>query len=243
MGPRADLSLTSCYLITGTDTGIGKTTVACAIAAALRRRGVDVGVMKPAETGCPTDADGVPQPADAIQLRWFAGRDDRLEVVCPNPLREPLAPALAARRQGVVLDPSRIAAQVEAFRATCAVGLVEGAGGLLVPLAGSATFADLAATCDLPLLVVVGNRLGCVNHAALTMRVAAAANLRVAGYIVNALRPDGDLATETNVELLHEVLGPSLGVFPWVGPIACSEAERTRLADIAERTLRLDALV
>ncbi len=235
--------MTSCYLITGTDTGIGKTTVACGIAAALRHRGIDVGVMKPAETGCATDADGVPQPADAIQLRWFAGRDDPLHVVCPYPLREPLAPALAARRQDMVLELSRIAAQVSAFRSGCEVGIIEGAGGLLVPLAGAASFADLAAACDLPLLVVVGNRLGCVNHAALTLRVAAAAGLHVAGYVVNTLRPEPDLATETNVALLDEVLGPSLGVFPWVGEIACTAADRTRLAAIAEGSLRLDALL
>lgn len=232
-----------CHLITGTDTGIGKTTVGCAIAAALRRRGIDVGVLKPAETGCPTAADGTPQPADALQLRWFAGRDDPIRVVCPYPLRDPLAPALAARRQGVVLELSRIAAQVSAFRATCEVGIIEGAGGLLVPLAGAASIADLAAACDLPLLVVVGNRLGCVNHAALTMRVAAAMGLRVTGYAVNTLQSRADLAEETNIALLEEVLGPSLGVFPWVGSVACSEADRTRLADLAEGSLRLDALL
>jgi len=232
-----------CHLITGTDTGIGKTTVACAIAAALRRRGIDVGVQKPAETGCPTAADGTLQPADALQLRWFAGRDDPLDVVCPYPLRDPLAPALAARRQGVVLELSRIAAQISAFRAGCAVAIIEGAGGLLVPLAGAATFADLAAACDLPLLVVVGNRLGCVNHAALTMRVATAVGLRVTGYVVNTLQPRADLAMETNIALLEEVLGPSLGVFPWVSPVACSEVDRTRLADLAEGSLRLEALL
>jgi dethiobiotin synthetase len=241
--PRADPPVPICHLITGTDTGIGKTTVACSIAAALRRRGIDVGVLKPAESGCPTAADGTPEPADALRLRWFAGRDDPLDVICPYPLREPLAPALAARRQGVLLELSRIAIQVNEFRAGCEVALIEGAGGLLVPLAGAATFADLASACDLPLLVVVGNRLGCVNHAALTLRAAAAAGLRVTGYIVNTLQPRADLAMKTNIALLEEVLGPALGVFPWVGEITCTAADRTRLADIAERTLRLDTLL
>lgn len=199
--------------------------------------------MKPAETGCVPGPDGMPRAGDAERLRWFAGRSDPLETVCPFRLRDPLAPALAARREGVVLDLEHIAALVERFAATCEVGLVEGAGGLLVPLAGQATFADLAARCRLPLLVVVGNRLGCVNHASLTLRWARAVGLTVAGYVINTLQPEPDLAMRTNVELLHELLGPSLGVFPWVGETACSEADRERLADIAEGSLRLEALL
>lgn len=132
---------------------------------------------------------------------------------------------------------------VSKLAASCEVGLVEGAGGLLVPLAGRSTFAELSAICDLPLLVVVGNRLGCLNHAALTLQWAEMIGLEVAGYIINTLQPELDLAMATNVELLEHTLGPSLGVFPWVGEVACTEAERERLADIAERTLQLDALV
>lgn len=199
--------------------------------------------MKPAETGCLPGPDGVPYAADAARLRWFAGRSDPLDTVCPFRLRDPLAPALAARREGLAIGLERVAVLVDRFAATCAIGLVEGAGGLLVPLADQATFADLAARCRLPLLVVVGNRLGCVNHAALTMRWARSAGLSVAGYVINTLQPEPDLAMQTNVELLHEILGPSLGVFPWVGETACTEADRARLADTAERTLRLDALL
>jgi dethiobiotin synthetase len=231
-----------CYLITGTDTGIGKTTVASALAAALRRRGRDVGVMKPAETGCSADGDGRLQPADAQQLRWFAGRSDALDVVCPVALRDPLAPALAARREGVRIDFDDLIRRVTAFASTCEIGLIEGAGGLLVPLTDQATFADLALACRLPLLVVVGNRLGCVNHAALTIRWAQSAGIEVAGYVINTLQPEGDLATQTNVELLEEMLGPSLGVLPWLGKIECSEADRQRLADLGDRHLRIDGL-
>jgi dethiobiotin synthetase len=84
---------------------------------------------------------------------------------------------------------------------------------------------------------------GCVNHAALTIRWAETAGLDLAGYVINTLQPEPDLAMETNVELLHDTLGPSLGVFPWVGETACSEADRARLAEIAEQSLRLDELV
>ena len=230
-------------LITGTDTGIGKTTVASAIAAALRRRGIDVGVIKPVETGCDSDADGLLVPADALQLRWAARRDDPLDQVCPFRLRAPLAPAVAAAREGVDLVLSDIVDRVRSMLAGSDVTLVEGAGGLLVPLAGSATFADLARACDLRLLVVVGNRLGALNHARLTLDWARTARLDVAGYVVNTLQPAADLAAETNVHMLRELCGAPIGVFPFIGAVARNDAERERLAEIAERWLNLDALL
>jgi dethiobiotin synthetase len=229
-------------LITGTDTGIGKTTVASAIAAALARRGHAIGVIKPAETGCESDGDGL-RAADAEQLRYFARSEDPIEAVCPFRLRAPLAPAIAARREGMALDLPAVVAAVERIVSRHATTLVEGAGGLLVPLAGSASFADLARACRLRLVVVVGNRLGALNHAQLTMRVAESAGLATAGYIVNTLQPAVDIAARTNVDVLHELLGPPLGVFPWVGAVQLTDAERDRLADVAERTLDLDALL
>jgi dethiobiotin synthetase len=230
-------------LVTGTDTGIGKTTLASAIAAAIRRRGRDVGVIKPVETGCQPDLDGVLVPADALQLRWAAQRDDPLDRVCPYRFRAPLAPSVAARREGVTLDLAEVAERVRTTIAGCELALVEGAGGLLVPLTDSATFADLARVCGLRVLVVVGNRLGAINHARLTLDCARAAGLHVAGYVVNTLRAQVDPATETNVAVLCELCGPSLGVFPFVGPITRSVSDRARLADAAERTINLDALL
>lgn len=229
------------FLITGTDTGIGKTTVACAVAAALHSRGHRVGVIKPAETGCSVGADGALIAADAECLRYFAGRDDPLTEVCPYRFREPLAPAIAARRAGVPLELADVAQALN--RVSADVLLVEGAGGLLVPLAGSATFADLARDCRLRLVVVVGNRLGALNHAQLTMRWAERAGLAVTGYVVNTLRAEMDLAAQTNLEALAELLGPPLGVFPWVGTVARTAADRARLAAVAERAIALDTLL
>lgn len=231
------------FLVTGTDTGIGKTTLASAIAAAIRRRGRDVGVIKPVETGCQPDLDGVLVPADAVQLRWAAEREDPLDRVCPYRFRAPLAPAVAARREGAELELSALVDSVRAVVTGCDVGLVEGAGGLLVPLTDSTTFADLARACDLRLLVVVGNRLGAINHARLTLDWAGTAGLQVAGYIVNTLSPESDLAVETNIAVLRELCGPSLGVFPFVGAIRRTESDRARLADAAERSIDLDALL
>jgi dethiobiotin synthetase len=233
------------FLITGTDTGVGKTTVASGIAAALRRRGRDIGVIKPVETGCELGADGSRIAADATQLGWAAGREDPLERLCPWRLRDPLAPSVAARAEGVRLALADVVEVVRQCMAGCELALVEGAGGLLAPLTDSATFADVARACDLRLIVVVGNRLGAINHARLTLDWARAHELDVAGYVVNTLQ-DGwtaDLAAQTNVAVLRALLGPPLGVFPFVGPIAQTNAARDRLADTAEHSLDLNTLL
>ena len=231
------------FLITGTDTGVGKTTVASALAAALSIRGLQVAVSKPVETGCELGADGHRLPADAAQLRWAAGSDDLLERICPWRLREPLAPSIAARREGVRLELAEVASAVRSVASGRDVALIEGAGGLLVPLAEAATFADLARACGLRLIVVVGNRLGALNHARLTLAWASDHGLDVAGYIINALAEAPDLAAETNVAVLGELLGPALGVFPYMGAIGRTATDRQRLAGAAERSLDLASLL
>ena len=230
-------------LITGTDTGIGKTTVACGLAAALSTRGVRVGVLKPVETGCDVAADGSLKPLDALRLRYFSGSITPLETVCPYRFRTPLAPSLAAKRHGTEIDLATLAAAIRTLTANHDLTLVEGAGGLLVPLTASQTFADLARECQLPLLVVVGNRLGALNHAQLTIRWAQAAGLTVAGYIVNSLGPEETLATQTNVDTLTTLVGAPLGVLPWLGRIDCSDRDRRRLADATDRAIDLPALM
>lgn len=209
----------------------------------MRRRGRDIGVIKPVETGCEPGADGSRVAADAEQLRWAAGRNDPLERVCPWRFQEPLAPSVAARREGVRLDLAAVVAAVDALIVDCELALVEGAGGLLSPLTDSATFADVARACGLRLVVVVGNRLGAINHARLTLDWASARGLDVAGYVVNTLQQRSDLAVQTNVAVLRELLGPALGVFPFVGPIERTMADRDRIADAAERSLDLAALL
>lgn len=199
--------------------------------------------MKPVETGCELGADGSRVAADALQLRWAAGCNDPLDRVCPWRLREPLAPSVAARREGVQLELAAVVEAVHKVIADCELALVEGAGGLLAPLTDSATFADVAHACDLRLVVVVGNRLGAINHARLTLDWARAHGLDVAGYVVNTLQERSDAAGQTNVAVLRELLGPALGVFPFVGPIARTVADRDRIADAAERSLDLAALL
>jgi dethiobiotin synthetase len=216
--------------ITGTDTGVGKTTVACGLAAALSRQGKQVGVLKPAETGCEPGPDGSLVAADGERLRFFSGCTVQPSLCCPYKFPEPLAPAVAAERAGRAIEIGHIAEAYDALAAQHDLILVEGAGGLLVPITDQLTFADLAARLDLPVLLVIGNRLGAINHALLTAENARMRGLRLAGYIVNALTPAADLAAETNAEVLRRWLGPGLGEVPHLGALAMTPADRDRLA-------------
>ena len=228
--------------ITGTDTGIGKTTVACGLAAGLFRRGQRVGVVKPVETGCVPHA-GRMLPQDAKRLSFFAECRLDLETVCPYMMPDPVAPLVAAERLGTRIEPARLIDACEAIAAQHDVTLIEGAGGLLVPIAEGFTFADLARRLEVPVLIVVGSRLGAINHALLTERVARASGLRIAGYIVNHLAEADDLATQTNVSVLTRWMGPPLGVVPYVGLVEETDAMRIRLAALFERVVALDALL
>jgi dethiobiotin synthetase len=229
--------------ITGTDTAVGKTTVSCGIAAAATQAGWKVGVFKPSETGCPTGPDGQLRPEDALRLRFFARNSLDTRTVCPYRFSAPLAPLVAARQESASVNVDTICDTHHAIASAHDVTLIEGAGGLLVPLAPSVTFADLAARLQAPLLVVVASRLGAINHALLTIRYAQRVGLRVLGYIVNFATQNTHLATQTNVEVLAEWLGPPLGVVPYLGAIQSTEADWQRLAELFATILRIDSLL
>ncbi len=199
--------------ITGTDTGVGKTFVARGIAAALRGRGRRVGVLKPVETGC---GGGLARrPADALALRAAAGSALPLDRICPYQLDAPLAPDVAARLENIRIDPEAIVAAFRAIEPAHDLTLVEGAGGLLVPLAGRYSMADLARDLDLPLLVVVDSKLGAINHTLLTLEAAAARGLPVRGYVLNHASA-ADEAAATNASVLARCTDtPCLGTIAW----------------------------
>jgi dethiobiotin synthetase len=230
-------------LITGTDTGVGKTVVSCGLAAALAARGLRVGVCKPAETGCSTDGDGARLAQDARLLQYFSGCEADLAAICPYRLRDPLAPLLAARREGVSIDVNVLEAAYRRMASGHDLTIVEGAGGLLVPVAPGHDYAGLAARLGLTVVVVVASRLGAINHALLTIRHARSLGLNVAGYIANFIRPDADLAADTNVAMLRELLGPPLGVVPFMDSIEATEASRRRLATELEARVGIDGLL
>lgn len=205
--------------ITGTDTGVGKTFFACGLAAYLRALGYSVGVMKPAETGC-SQREGQLFPEDAANLKEASGCAEPIETICPYRMAEPLAPSIAAERAGVKIDIDRLIAVYEATRAKHDITLVEGAGGLMVPLLPSYTYADLARVLKLPVIVVAANRLGAINHLLLTLEHASCKGLLTLGYVLNHVSSVTSLAAETNREVLAGLTGVScLGELPFFDSI------------------------
>ena len=204
--------------VTGTDTGVGKTRVACLLAAELRSRGLDVGVMKPIETGV-----GPEGPADALALRAAAGAADPLEEICPQRFALPAAPSAAAAAEGRSVELEAIRTAFERVGARHEWLLVEGAGGLLVPIAPGVTMAALAGLLALPLLVVARARLGTFNHTCLTLEAARARGLALAGVVVSHAEPALPDAERRNLDALRAELGELwLGEVPFLLPDAAA---------------------
>jgi dethiobiotin synthetase len=206
-------------LVTATDTEVGKTTVACALVRRLRGRGVRVGVLKPFESGCAEAPDGQLVPADAVKLKAAAGDAQPLETVCLHRFRLPLAPGIAARREGRQVTLAPTLAAFEVLARSHQVVVVEGAGGLLVPLTPGEDVADLAVALGLPLVVVARARLGTLNHTRLTVEAARARGLEIAAVVLNAgpdpVGPGDDPSITDNGEVLRRLTGlPILGPLP-----------------------------
>jgi dethiobiotin synthetase len=188
--------------VTGTDTGVGKTEVAVALVSGWRARGLDVGAMKPAQSGV---EDGLPTDADL--LRVAAGGADPAGLVCPYSLRAPLAPAVAARLEGVEISFDHLLSCAAELGRRHAALVVEGAGGLLVPLTERDTYADLAVALGLPVLVVARAGLGTVNHAALTCEALRARGLAVAGVVLNRAGAGTDPSEPHNAAEIERLTG------------------------------------
>lgn len=201
--------------VTGTDTGVGKTLAACALVHALRARGLRVAPMKPVAAGASPYLDRWAN-ADTLALAEAAGADrPAVDEITPLLLREAMAPHIAAERERrpITLAPLVEAHRHLAFRADYTV--VEGVGGFLVPLGASLDSADLAAALGLPVVLVVGLRLGCLNHALLTAAAIAHAGLPLAGWIANGIDPAMAAADENVSALAQRLPAPLIGRFPY----------------------------
>jgi dethiobiotin synthetase len=222
--------------ITGTDTGVGKTFFTCALAALLRSYGYRVGVMKPAETGCLVK-DGQLFPDDAWRLKAASECAEPIDKICPYQLPEPLAPSIAAERAGVKIDVDRLLAVCSDISAKHDITLVEGAGGLMVPMVASFTYGDFARVAKLPIVVVAANRLGVINHLLLTLEHSSCKGLRVWGYVLNQATAELSLAAETNREALAGMTGvPCLGEMPFASD---ADARQDILKELDLRPIEL----
>lgn len=202
-------------LITGTDTGAGKTYAACLLGRRLARHGISVRPLKPVESGCLPGSDGRPHPSDAEALRDAVAPGLPLSEVCLYPLSAPLSPHVAARLDGKTLDPDRIREAVTAAADAAEIVLVEGAGGILVEMAEGYSFADLARDLAMPVLVVAEDRLGVLNHLGLTWRFLGGAGLSRAGVILNERSRDAFPAREFQEAEVRRIAGDRyLGKIP-----------------------------
>jgi dethiobiotin synthetase len=184
--------------ITGTDTGVGKTVVAGGIAAWFVRRGVRVGVCKPIATGCPHRREGLVSE-DAEFLAHHADSEFPLDVICPQRYAEPLAPAIAAERARQPVDWGAIERSLKTIAGRSGVMIVEGVGGVCVPLDSEKTVLDMAKSLGLPAIIVARAGLGTINHTLLTISALRAAGVRVAGIVVNQYPAETPgIAEETN---------------------------------------------
>jgi dethiobiotin synthetase len=201
------------FFITGTDTGVGKTLVAVELTRALVARGLRTAVMKPVAAGALQTVDG-PRNDDALELLAASNVEAVYEDVNPWLLMTAASPHLAARHDGVSIGHEKIVTAYRRLAAMADLVLVEGAGGWLAPVSGTATMADVAEKLALPVIVVVGLRLGCLNHALLTREAVRSAGLPFAGWIANRMPTEMPLAN-ANIETLASRFGVSpLGIVP-----------------------------
>ena len=198
--------------ITGTDTGVGKTVVSCAIASGLRRRGLRVAGMKPIETGVTAD-----DPArDGARLARAAGSTLPLSMLAPLTYPDPVAPLVAARRAGTRVDLALLDHAMRAVSNGADALVVEGAGGLLVPIAERVAYDTLFSRWQLDAVVVAANRLGVINHTRLTLAGLRSAGITIAMVILNNVTAESDTSAVENAKIIAELEDVSVVELPWL---------------------------
>ena len=230
--------------VTGTDTGIGKTVISSAISAFFSlRKQMNVGVMKPFECGLSkTDKDLLPW--DAICLREASGSNDDLNTISPYTLEAPVAPEVAAMLEHVNIDINMVDKIYHSLAKSHDLLVIEGAGGVLVPIKENFFFADLIQKWNAPTLIVSRLGLGTINHTLLTNHLLKERGIKVLGVILNNTDGLGDLPAQTNPDILRKYLDvPVLGIFPHVKDLLKGSVDRERMADILAKNINTDALL
>ena len=222
----------SCF-ITGTDTGVGKTLISAAFLHALGRTGAKAAGMKPVAAGTET-RDGQPWNEDVALLAEASTLQLPRELTTSYLLNEPCAPHVAAKMQDVRIDPAVLTRAYQQVAAVADAVVVEGVGGFRVPLTDDFDTADFSAALQLDVILVVGLRLGCLNHALLTAEAIAARGLKLAGWIANQVDPAMPHQTDNVQALQKRLAAPLLGVVPWMSipaPALAADAIEFSLLD------------
>ena len=201
------------FFITGTDTGVGKTLVATALLKLANEQGHTTLGLKPVSAGCYL-RDGMQVNEDAWELMQASSLKKDYADINPVALREPMAPHIAAERENVELAAASLIAQCQPQLAEAEFAVIEGAGGWLVPLNAAESMADIAAGIGAPVILVVGLRLGCINHALLSAAAVRAAGLELAGWVANQADPEMAVPDENVQTLVARLDAPLLGRIP-----------------------------
>lgn len=222
--------------VTGTDTGVGKTLVSVSFVKALVNHGLRVAVMKPIASGSEHTPDGL-RNSDALALAKASNISVPYAALNPYCFEPAVSPHIAADEAGVRVDPTVIRNRLAALASGADFAVVEGAGGWYAPISRTLAMADLPKWLELPVLLVVGVRLGCLNHARLTREAIHSAGVPLAGWVANSIDPSIERRTE-NLESLNEIMGEEpLAVFPFAPDgqpdVRCGEHIGRRLSLIS----------
>lgn len=202
------------FFITGTDTGVGKTAITCALLNLLAGQGQEVVGMKPVAAGCEMTSDGM-QCEDVVQLQAHSNVMAPQDLVNPYSFAPSIAPHIAAEQVNVEISLEHILVNFKLLQKIADSVLVEGVGGFMVPLNANQTTADLAVRLAMPVIMVVGMRLGCISHALLTAQAISHAGLHLAGWVANQIDPAMQAAASNLDTLKARINAPLLGVVPY----------------------------
>jgi len=201
------------YFITGTDTDVGKTWISLGIVEALKQQGKKVGVMKPVSAGCEKTANGL-RNEDALLLQKHSNIEQDYELINPYAFEPAIAPHIAAADTGVRMDIETLYQNLQTIEQQSDCVVVEGAGGWMVPLNDFQTMADLAKRFQMPVILVVGMRLGCLSHALLTVEAIRATGVPLVGWVANQVSAEMNCLDE-NIKTLQQMIdAPMLGQVP-----------------------------
>lgn len=203
------------YFVIGTDTNVGKTCVASALVKHFAAQGLKAVGMKPVASGCELNEKSELMNEDVTALISASNVNTELDLINPYRFAPAIAPHIAAEQAGVEIDLAVIRRAYEKLKGSAEVVIVEGAGGFCVPLNHTETLADLAVQLNIPMILVVGMRLGCINHALLTVEAIQARGLKLAGWVANEIEPNFAMFDENLSSLQHRIVAPCLSVVKW----------------------------
>jgi dethiobiotin synthetase len=235
------------YFITGTDTGVGKTIVSAAILRTFIKKGLKVGAMKPIETGC-LNKDGVLLPSDGMFLRDMAEMNDSLDIVTPVKFETPVSPLVASRLEDMEIDLERVFKAFENLKKKYDYLIVEGVGGLMVPILKEQKkkaekvylVRDLIKNMELEVIIVTRPTLGTINHTLLTVEALKSKKIPIKGFIINySTKVKNDISEKTNPDILNELLDINfLGILPYL-----NELTKDKIGETALENLRIENLI